>query len=43
MRMSFFTPEKTVGSTNHPLPHSGRVAGPPPISSSAPSFFATSI
>ena len=35
------SPMNTVGSTNQPSPHSGRVAAPPPSASLAPSVFAT--
>jgi hypothetical protein len=37
MRMSLRTPAKMVGSTNHPVPHSGRVARAPPRTAVAPS------
>lgn len=37
IRMPLLSFVKIVGSMNHPLPHSGRFAGPPPSTQVTPS------
>src|ERR1700678_4212213 len=43
MRISGLTPVNTVGSTNHPSPHSGRALLAPPRTQEAPSLLAISM